>query len=125
MSSTVPSPTVTSRAAATRAARTATVRRRVRVTARASVLAIVVVTLLTIAIAPVRTLLEQRGELDDLQRQAAQLQVRNTQLEARIAELDDPDYIEQLARECLGMVEPGETAFVVIPRRGAPPTTQC
>jgi cell division protein FtsL len=123
MSSTVPSPTVTTRA--TRAARAAVVRRRVRITARASVLAIVVMTLLTIAIAPVRTLFEQRGELDDLQRQAQQLETRNAQLEARIAKLDDPDYIEQLARECLGMVEPGETAFVVIPRRGAPPTTQC
>jgi cell division protein FtsL len=123
MSSTVPSPTVTTRA--TRAARSAVVRRRVRITARASVLAIVVMTLLTIAIAPVRTLFEQRGELDDLQRQAQQLETRNAQLEARIAKLDDPDYIEQLARECLGMVEPGETAFVVIPRRGAPPTTQC
>jgi cell division protein FtsB len=123
MSSTVPSPTVTRRA--TRAARSAVVRRRVRVTARASVLAIVVMTLLTIAIAPVRTLLEQRGELDDLQRQAQELEVRNDQLESRIARLDDPAYIEQLARECLGMVEPGETAFVVTPRRGAPPATQC
>lgn len=123
MSSTVPSPTVTR--AAARAARNATVRRRARITARASVLVIVVMTLLTIAISPVRTLLEQRNELDELHRQAAELEVRNAKLEARITKLDDPTYIEQLARECLGMVEPGETAFVVIPRRGAPPPTQC
>jgi cell division protein FtsB len=133
MSATVPSPTVVRRPRAagdpqrpTRAARASELRRRrVRLTARASVLAVVVMVLLTVAIAPVRTLLDQRGELIRLQREAQVLERRNGELDGRIAELGDPVYLERLARECLGMVEPGETRFVVIPQHGAPPPPQC
>ena len=81
--------------------------------------------LLTLALAPLRTLLDQRGQLTKLEQQTAELEYRNAQLEQRIAQLNDPVYLERIARECLGMVEPGETAFVLIPKHGALPAPQC
>jgi cell division protein FtsB len=141
MSSTVPSPTSptadrrthgtrasttaqAARASEVRAAR-ATRARRVRLTARASVLAVVAMIVLTLSVAPLRTLLDQRSELSTLEQQTKDLAFDNAVLKARIAELNDPAYLERLARECLGMVKPGETAFVVIPRKGPPPSPQC
>ena len=44
---------------------------------------------------------------------------------ARIADLNDPRTLERLARECLGMVMPGETGFVAIPRGQAPTPPDC
>jgi cell division protein FtsB len=136
MSSTVPSPTSptarAARASEVRAARASEVRaaratraRRVRLTARASVLAVVAMIVLTLSVAPLRTLLDQRSELSTLEQQTKDLAFDNAVLEARIAELNDPAYLERLARECLGMIKPGETAFVLIPRKGSPPSPQC
>jgi cell division protein FtsB len=51
---------------------------------------------------------------------------QNEVLNARIFQLKDPAYLERLARECLGMVAPGETAFVMVPEQGPPPAaTDC
>jgi cell division protein FtsB len=96
-----------------------------RLTARAAVLAVVALILLTLAVAPLRALIDHRSDLAKLERQAEQLAVRNDRLEARIDRFTDPTYLEELARECLGMVRPGETAFVMVPTRGAPPTPSC
>ncbi len=96
-----------------------------RLTARAAVLAVVSLILLTLAVAPLRALIDQRSDLAQLEQQAEQLAVRNARLEARIDRFTDPTYLEQLARECLGMVRPGETAFVMVPSRGAPLSPSC
>jgi cell division protein FtsB len=89
------------------------------------VLAVVTLILLTLAVAPLRALIDQRNDLAQLEQQADDLATRNSQLEARIERFTDPVYLERLARECLGMVRPGETAFVMVPSRGAPPTPRC
>jgi cell division protein FtsB len=81
--------------------------------------------LLTLAVAPLRTLIDQRNQLARLEREADDLTSRNAQLEERIHRFNDPVHLEQLARECLGMVRPGETAFVMVPAHGAPPTPRC
>jgi cell division protein FtsB len=96
-----------------------------RLTARAAVLAVVSLLLLTLAVAPLRALVDQRNDLADLQRQAQDLTERNAKLEARIDRFTDPAYLEGLARACLGMVRPGETAFVMVPTRGAPVALDC
>lgn len=88
-------------------------------------LAMVALILLTLAVAPLRTLIDQRSRLGQLERQADDLTDRNAALEARIGRFNDPSYLERLARQCLGMVRPGETAFVMVPRQGAPPTPAC
>ncbi|MGZ5289433.1 MAG: FtsB family cell division protein [Actinomycetota bacterium] len=100
-------------------------RRTWRLSARAGGLAVVVVLLLTLAVAPFRTLMDQRSQLGQLQRQTEELERENADLQARIQRFDDPAYMEQLARTCLGMVLPGEIAFVTVPERGAPFPLDC
>jgi cell division protein FtsB len=99
---------------------------RVRVSTRAAVLLVVVLTVLTFAIAPLRALLAEHAKLDDLRRQTRVVEQQNQVLNRRIFQLKDPAYLERLARECLGMVAPGETAFVMVPEQGPPPAaTDC
>ncbi len=93
-------------------------RTRARLTARAGILAALVVVIGALSIVPAQQLLGQRAEIADLERQAKVLQRANHQLEERITRLHDPDELERLARVCLGMVKPGETAFVTVPRHG-------
>jgi len=96
-----------------------------RLTPRASILLFVVFLVGVFAVAPTRAYLHQRGQLSELQREADQLQQQNTELERRIADLNDPETLERLARECLGMVRPGEIAFVPIPKGHAPTPPDC
>lgn len=87
-------------------------RDRPRLTGRAAALLIAVMLLGLVALVPAREYLDQRAEFASLERRATQLESQNDRLRARIADLHDPVVIEQLARECLGMVAPGETALV-------------
>ncbi len=104
---------------------TAGPRRRVRLTARGAVLLVLVMLLMVAAIGPARSLLAERSSLAQLQRQSDELRTRNAELQSQIDRLNDPAYIEQLARECLGMVHAGEIGFRAIPKRGAPVPTRC
>ena len=94
---------------------------RVRVSARAAVLLVVVLAGIASAITPLRALLAENAKLDEVQRQTRTLEQQNEVFERRILHLRDPAYLERLARECLGMVDPGETAFVTVPEEGPPP----
>jgi cell division protein FtsL len=96
-----------------------------RPTPRASILLLAVFLSVVFAVAPMRAYLQQRAELADLQRQAAALEQQNTDLERRITDLNDPATLERFARECLGMVDPGEIAFVPIPKGRAPIPPDC
>jgi cell division protein FtsB len=96
-----------------------------RATPRASILLFAVFLAVVFAVAPMRAYLHQRAELSDLQRRADVVEQQNTALERRIADLNDPATLERLARECLGMVEPGEIAFVPIPKGRAPTPPDC
>src|SRR5262245_23172452 len=101
-------------------------RRRARLTARATVLFTLVVGVLVLSIAPIEMYLDQRAELHRMEQREQQLQHENGGLAARAEELRDRAYLERLARRCLGMVKPGETAFVVVPEKGAPaPPPEC
>ena len=95
-------------------------RSRPKFTPRAAVLAVVLIALLMYMAVPLRQYLDQRSRLAHLERQTELLQKQDTQLQRRVRQLHDPDYVERLARECLGMVRPGEIAFIVIPK-GQPP----
>jgi len=91
----------------------------VRLTPKAAILSVVLMVLLLYMMVPLRSYLEQRARLTELQRQATSLQQQQARLLNQIAELQDPDYLQRIARECLGMVRPGEIAFVVVPRTEA------
>jgi cell division protein FtsB len=60
-----------------------------------------------------------KGEVESLERQIAGLRAENAQLQAEVAQLrSDPDAIEKLARERLGLVKPGDRVLKLPPTPG-------
>ena len=100
-------------------------RARPRLTGRAGVLVIVLAILAVFATAPAREYLSERGHVADLQRKAEGLERANAALRAAIVRLHEPAEKERLARECLGMVEEGEIAFVIGARTGDAEPAPC
>jgi cell division protein FtsB len=98
---------------------------RMRLTARAGMLAALVVVLGVLSIVPFRQFLGQRTQIAELERDASLVGQANHALEQQVARLHDPGELERLARVCLGMVRPGETAFVAVPKQGQPRPPQC
>lgn len=96
-------------------------RARIRVTGRAAILLALVAILIVASVYPVRLYFRQEARLAAAAQVTAELQARHDALTSQVVRLEDPDYLEQLARACLGMVRRGETAFVVIPKNGRPP----
>ena len=87
-------------------------RDRPRLTGRAAALLVAVTILGVMAIVPIGRYLDQSAAIADIERRAAELGSQNAELRAEISRLHDPTELEKLARECLGMVGPGEVAFV-------------
>ncbi len=68
---------------------------------------------------------EQRTEISDYTAELDVLVAQNTDLRERLDALNTPIEIERLARERLGYVREGETAFVVVaPRTSSPGTSE-
>jgi cell division protein FtsB len=103
----------------------AAARPRARVTPRAVLLALVVTGLLFYLAVPLRTYLDQRDRLQELERQSQVLERENDQLRRQIELLHDPAYLERIARECLGMVKEGEIGFIVVPKGGESQPPDC
>jgi cell division protein FtsB len=93
-------------------------RSRPRLTGRAGFLLIVITFLGVFAAAPFREYLSERGHISELERKTQGMELANATLQADIVRLHDPREKERLARECLGMVQAGEIAFVTGPRNG-------
>ena len=96
-----------------------------RLNARAVALLLIALAVMLLAIAPLRGYLDERGVLTDLQNQATALERQNQALQTRIDQLSDAMFLERIARECMGMVKPGETAFVIVPAHGKPDPPDC
>ena len=79
---------------------------------------IIVLILLVYMAVSLLTLREQITEAQaqeaELSNQVAELEQKNESLENDIARKDDPDMLEEIAREKLGLVAPGEKIFVDI-----------
>jgi cell division protein FtsB len=95
-------------------------RHRIQFTPRGAILALVVTALLFYLVVPLRTYITQRDRLDQLERQSQILQRQNSALQSQLQRLGDPAYIEQIARQCLGMVKVGEIPIVIVPKAGSP-----
>ena len=67
------------------------------------------------AIEPTRQLMAQRERIAGMTQELGRVERSNRRLEARVRRLRDPDFIEQRAREQVGLVRPGETTYVVMP----------
>ena len=94
---------------------------RLRLTGRAVVLAVVILLIGVASVGVLRQYLDQRSQINRLERQVTTLESERVRLEQEIARLHDPEHLERLARECLGMVRPGEIRFVVPDASGSPP----
>jgi cell division protein DivIC len=66
------------------------------------------------AIQPTRQLLEQRDRIADMTGDLERVNESNDALRDRVNRLNDPDYLEQVARES-GYARPGETVYNVVP----------
>lgn len=98
----------------------APVRRRLGFGPQAVILLLILCLAGAMAIQPTRQLLEQRERIAGMSHDLRQLRSSNKHLDKRIERLNDPDYLEQQAREQIGLVRPGEVTYRVMPpARGA------
>jgi cell division protein FtsB len=97
----------------------------VRLTGRAAFLIAALSVLILLSLGPARAFLAQRAQIADLERQTQVLEDANARLQGQISRLHDPTELERLARECLGMVKPGETAFVTGPNTSDGEPSDC
>ncbi|MFF5716793.1 septum formation initiator family protein [Streptomyces buecherae] len=88
--------------------------RRGRLTGRAALLALVVCSLVVALAYPIRQYVSQRSDIADQRRQAEQIRADVERLRDRKARLEDPAYIERLAREHLHYLRPGETGYSML-----------
>lgn len=65
-------------------------------------------------VVPYRQIIESQRQVSSAQGQLAALEAENDILQADVAALNTDEEIEKLAREKLGYVQPGETAYVVL-----------
>jgi cell division protein FtsB len=68
------------------------------------------------AIQPTRQLLAQQHRISATAHELHRTEKDNHRLDVQIARLQNPDYIEEQARAQIGLVRPGETAYVVMPK---------
>ena len=66
------------------------------------------------AIQPTRQLMEQRRRISEMKSDLGNVQTANANLHDLIKRLNDPDFIEQRAREQVGLVHQGEVAYAVV-----------
>ena len=71
--------------------------------------------LAAMAIEPTVELMQQNERIARMKSELRAIEATNERLERRIARLDDPDFLEQKAREQFGLVRPGETSYLVVP----------
>ena len=84
----------------------------VAISARRLIIAGLLTALLIGYVGPVRGYFEQRGELRDERAKLAALEERRDEFKAQLDALDTPEVLETRARE-LGLITPGERAFLV------------
>ena len=74
-------------------------------------------------VVPYGQIIDSRRQVSSARAQLAALEAENQQLQADVEALHTDAEIEKLAREKLGYVRPGETAYVVLDPPGTPDET--
>ena len=80
-----------------------------------------IVGILFVGIFPVRAIVEQRAEIAAAQRELAEVEAANDELDDRIDALGTDAEIERLARERHNLGRPGEEVYAILPAPPAPP----
>jgi cell division protein FtsB len=70
-------------------------------------------------VVPYRQIVDSQRQVTGAEQRLAALEAENHELQADAAALDTDEEIEKLAREKLGYVRPGETAYVVLDPPGS------
>lgn len=78
------------------------------------VLLLLALTVVLTNIFPFRQILAQRRQVDLAAEQLEVLQEENARLEAEAAALKTPTEIERIARQDFGLVQAGDTSFVIV-----------
>ena len=86
----------------------------------AAALGLIVVALLVSSLYPARTLVSKRHRVEALRNESAALDRKIAELRQRRDALQTDEEVERIAREELGMIRPGETAFALVPPKQAP-----
>jgi cell division protein FtsB len=89
-------------------------------TPRGAVLLLVMFALAATAVYPLRQYVSQQDRIERLEAKQQALAAENARLEAERKRLQDPAYVQQLAKRDFGVVAPGEEAWVVT---GTPPAS--
>jgi cell division protein FtsB len=84
------------------------------------VLLLVMFALAATAVYPLRQYVSQQHRIERLQAKQQALAAENARLEVERKRLQDPAYVQQLAKRDYHLVAPGEEAWVVT---GSPPTS--
>jgi cell division protein FtsL len=90
-------------------------------TSRGILLFLVLFVLAATAVYPLRQYIAQQGRIEQLQAKQAALQAANQRLEQERTRLNDPAYVEQLAKQDFHMARPGEQTWLLT---GTPPADQ-
>jgi cell division protein FtsL len=69
---------------------------------------------LVTTVIPFRQIVEQQNRLEAASAELTSVQAENEMLDQEVAALNTPAEIERLARQKLGYVMPGETAYVIL-----------
>lgn len=64
---------------------------------------------------PTKQLIAQKVRMNKLQTRLDALQDQNRQLKQQVDDLNDPEQLELLARDRLGLVKPGEKSYLFVP----------
>lgn len=75
-------------------------------------------------VVPYGQIIDSRSQVADARARLAELESENQVLQADVAALGTDAEVEKLAREKLGYVKPGETAYVVLDPPGTPDPTE-
>jgi cell division protein FtsB len=89
-------------------------------TPRGAVLLLVMFALAATAVYPLRQYVSQQHRIERLQAKQQALAAENARLEVERKRLQDPAYVQQLAKRDYHLVAPGEEAWVVT---GTPPAS--
>lgn len=84
-----------------------------------TVLALIVAALVVLA-PQLKTLVEQRQQIAQLEAEVDQAQQQLDDIDAEVARWSDPAYVESQARDRLYYIYPGDTAYLVLDDDGTP-----
>ncbi len=86
-----------------------------------ALLVVAVVIVAGLALLPVRTWLDQRASISEVDAELTRTEGEIAELEARLALIETDAEVERLARENFDLVFPGEESYRILP---APATTE-